>query len=54
MKNELEEIKATLYAMQDNLSVVALHSRKYREMLESAIDQIDELMELIRRLEKGE
>lgn len=53
-KPELEEIEATLYAMQDNLSVVALHSRKYREMLETAIDQIDEIMELIRYINEGE
>jgi archaellum component FlaC len=54
MKNELEEIEATLYAMQDNLSVVALHSRKYRELLETEIDNIDEIMELIRRINEGE
>ena len=54
MKNELDKIEAILYAMQDNLSVIALHSRKYREMLETEIDNIDEIVELIRQAEKGE
>lgn len=54
MKSELDKIEAILYAMQDNLSVIALHSRKYREMLETEIDNIDEIMELIRRINEGE
>lgn len=54
MKSELDKIEAILYAMQDNLSVIALHSRKYREILETEIDNIDELIEVIRRMEKGE
>ena len=51
---ELDKIEAILYAMQDNLSVIALHSRKYREMLETEIDNIDEIMELIHRINEGE
>lgn len=54
MKPELDQIEAILYAMHDNLSVIALHSRKYREMLETEIDNIDEIMELIRRINEGE